>query len=158
MQSWTYTSNSPDDTRRIGAELLCRLRPGTVATFQGELGSGKTCIIQGVCAALAVRDYVTSPTFILINEYRGVLRGRPIDVYHIDLYRVRSVSELEDLGLEEYLYGQGVCLIEWPERAGDLLPAQRLEVVLATEGPTRRTITVHERCLAHPGERMPGGL
>jgi tRNA threonylcarbamoyladenosine biosynthesis protein TsaE len=142
MGTDTYESTSPEATRQLGARLACRLGPGDVVTFRGDLGAGKTCMIQGLCAALEVEDYVTSPTFILINEYRGKLGGRPIDVYHLDLYRVRSAAALEDLGVEEYLYGQGICLVEWPEQAGASLPARRLEVDLVHRGATHRTITV----------------
>ncbi len=145
MPECSYESHSPEATRRIGAQLAEKLERGSVVAVRGDLGAGKTCIIQGVCQALAVRDYVTSPTFILINEYRGVLRGEPIDVHHIDLYRLRSVAELEDLGIDEYLYGRGICLIEWPELAAGLLPRRHLEVELAVDGPARRTIVVRSR-------------
>lgn len=132
-------------TRELGARLADGLHPGSVVALQGELGTGKTCMIQGICAALGVREYVTSPTFILINEYHGYLSGQPIEVYHFDLYRLRWSAELEELGADEYFYGQGICLVEWPERAGDFLPPHRVDVTLEHSGTSRRTITVRNR-------------
>lgn len=138
-------TRSPEETAQAGARLTAALEPGSVVAFQGDLGTGKTCMIQGLCRALHVRDYVTSPTFILINEYTGTLHGEAIDIYHFDLYRLRSVDELEDLGAEEYFWGCGICLIEWPEHAGNLLPASRLDVTLEHAGGDERVITVHRR-------------
>ncbi len=139
---YALRSHSPEETRLAGGRLAAELEPGSVVSFHGDLGTGKTCMIQGVCQALHVDDYVTSPTFILINEYAGALRGAPIDIYHFDLYRLFSAAELEDLGAEEYFYGQGICLIEWPERASELLPASCLKVALEHAGPEERLITV----------------
>ena len=135
-------SRSPEETQAIGAELGRRLAPGDVIAFVGDLGTGKTCMIQGICRGLEVADWVNSPTFILINEYLGKVDERDIPVYHFDLYRLNNPAELEDLGAEEYFYGQGICLVEWAERAGDLLPAQSREVVLEYIAATERRITL----------------
>ena len=113
------------------------LAPGDVVAFRGDLGSGKTCMIQGVCEALQVADYVTSPTFILINEYAGRYKGRDLPVYHFDLYRLRGADELEELGAEEYFYGQGVCLVEWAERADGSLPDRCCHVWARARGGLR---------------------
>ena len=91
-----FTTHSAAQTHALGAALGRLLAPGDVVAFRGDLGSGKTCMIQGVCEALQVADYVTSPTFILINEYAGQYRGRDLPVYHFDLYRLRSADELEN--------------------------------------------------------------
>jgi len=135
-------SRSPEETQALGEELADRLEPGDRLAFYGDLGSGKTCMIQGICRGLGVVDYVTSPTFILINEYAGQLRERPIPVYHFDLYRLREPGELEDLGAEEYFYGQGICLIEWAEHAGGLLPPRRREIALEYLTATERRLVL----------------
>ena len=135
-------SRSAEETQALGRDLVRWLEPGDVLGFTGELGSGKTCMIQGICRGLQVSGYVTSPTFILINEYAGRLAGRPIPVYHFDLYRLACPDELEELGAEEYFYGQGICLVEWAERAGGLLPPRRWEILLEHSAADERRITV----------------
>jgi tRNA threonylcarbamoyladenosine biosynthesis protein TsaE len=137
-------TSSPEETQSLGAALAERLQPGDLLALRGDLGSGKTCLIQGICRGLQVDGYVTSPTFILINEYVGQVRGRSLPVYHFDLYRIGSSEELEDLGAEEYFYGRGICLIEWAERAGDLLPPRRLDLTLEylTAGERRIALRV----------------
>ena len=135
-------THSAEETQALGRDLARRLAPGDLLAFDGELGSGKTCMIQGICQGLEVADYVTSPTFILINEYTGRLNGEPLPVYHFDLYRLGGPAELEDLGAEEYFYGRGICLIEWAERAGSRLPARRREITLEHVTADERRITL----------------
>ena len=130
-------TQAADETQALGEALGRGMRAGELVAFRGDLGAGKTCMIQGVCRGLGVEGPVNSPTFILINEYRGVL-----PVYHFDLYRLGGPDELEDLGVHEYFYGSGVCLVEWPERAGGLLPGRRREVELEYLGPERRRVTI----------------
>ena len=89
---------SPEETQQLGRELATALVSGDVIALTGNLGSGKTCMIQGICRGLGVCDYVNSPTFVLANEYEGVLGGRSITVFHLDLYRLAGRAELEDLG------------------------------------------------------------
>ena len=148
-------SHSPEETQAIGKGLGRQLRPGEVVAFSGELGSGKTCMIQGVCAGLEVGELVNSPTFILINEYGGRVQGQQVPVYHFDLYRLRSQAELEALGADEYFYSQGICLVEWPERAGAALPPRRREVVLEYCSPQVRRIVL--RTIAPPIPPSPDG-
>ncbi len=150
-----HLSSSPEETRALGEALGRQLRPGEVVAFSGDLGAGKTCMIQGVCAGLGIADQVNSPTFILINEYTGRAGGQAVAVYHFDLYRLRSETELEALGAEEYFYGQGVCLIEWPERARAALPPRRREVVLEYRGPQTRRIVLSS--LSLPTPHFPDG-
>lgn len=135
-------TRSAAETRALGRELATRLAPGEVVALIGDLGSGKTCLAQGICEGLGVPDPVTSPTFILINEYQGRLGTRALPVYHLDLYRLADPGELEDLGIEEYFYGQGVCLVEWAERAVAHLPARHWEIRLEPAGTEERRITV----------------
>jgi tRNA threonylcarbamoyladenosine biosynthesis protein TsaE len=138
----SVVTGSPRETQQLGRELSAKLVAGDVIALTGDLGSGKTCMIQGICRGLGVCDNVNSPTFVLANEYEGVLCGQPITVFHLDLFRLSSRTELEDLGVEEYFYGQGVCLIEWADRAEGLLPLTRRDVQLEYLGDEQRRVTV----------------
>ncbi len=138
----TFSTHAPSETQQLGQSLGRSLGPSSLVAFRGDLGSGKTCMIQGICQALEVRDYVTSPTFILINEYAGQRAGAALPIYHFDLYRLNGEEELEALGAEEYFYGDGICLVEWAERAGSLLPRKRIEVELTYCGDDERRILV----------------
>ena len=155
-ESWI--TRSAEQTRELGKALAERLEMGDVVAFSGDLGTGKTCMIQGVCAGLGVEDYVNSPSFILINQYLGRRDERVFPVYHFDLYRLTGPPDLEELGVEEYFYAQGICLLEWAERAGALLPDQRWEVVLHYLGPEERRIVVrHPAPLGHLSPRSQPG-
>ncbi len=110
----TLVSQSPEETQAIGERLGARLGPGAVIACTGALGAGKTCFLQGLARGLGVTSDVTSPTFVLINQYRGRL-----PVYHLDAYRTGSLTELTELGIEEMLHGDGVTVVEWARRRGD---------------------------------------
>jgi len=136
--SRTIISNSPEQTRAIAGRLLNELHPGSVLSLHGELGSGKTCFVQGLAESLGVKQAVTSPTYTLINEYSGRL-----PLYHIDLYRLRSAEDALALGMDEYLESDGITAIEWGERAEELLPDSvihvRFELLVR---PDARAITI----------------
>ena len=134
-------SHSAAETHSLGRRLAALLTAGDLVAFRGDLGTGKTCMIQGVCEGLQVLDVVNSPTFILINHYAGRLRGRDIPVYHFDLYRLADGEELADIGAHEFFSGEGVCLIEWADRAWQQLPSPRWEVELRHAGETRRRVS-----------------
>lgn len=121
----TVISHSETETITWGEKLSRALKPGDVVALFGDLGSGKTRTVQGICQGLGCRDQVSSPTFTLINEYSGTL-----PVYHFDLYRIESESEIYGLGYEEYFNGDGVCLIEWAERITSLLPDNCIKIYL----------------------------
>ena len=121
-----YTTHSEAETLQLGKLLAEYLKPGDVLALKGDLGSGKTCLTRGICEGLHVTDPVTSPTFVLINEYEN---GR-IPVYHFDFYRLNSVDEIFDLGLNDYFDKDGVCLIEWPENSLKLLPEHYITIRL----------------------------
>ena len=133
----TVVSRSPEETRAIGARLGERLGPGAVVGCIGELGAGKTCFLQGLAAGLGVTSPVTSPTFVLVNHYRGRL-----PVYHLDAYRTVSLGELLDLGVEEMFHGDGVTIIEWADKLLPLLPPAALIVRIAGLGDEPREIVI----------------
>lgn len=132
-------SHSPAGTRKIGRRLGRHLRPGDVVCLLGEMGVGKTVLVQGIAEGLGVLRGrgVRSPTFTLVHEYWG-----RCPIYHLDLYRLRGEEELEGIGWEEYLYGEGVAVIEAADRVPRRLPAERLEVLMHREGETRRRLTL----------------
>ena len=133
----TLHSRGPAETRRIGARLGRLLQPGDVLLLQGELGSGKTVLAQGIGQGLAVREPVKSSSFVLLNEYHGRLT-----LYHADLYRLNDPSEVAELALEE-VAAPGVLAVEWPERAWDELPPEHLLVRIEEEdGRGRRLMIV----------------
>lgn len=110
-------SHSIDDTHRLADRLARIVRPGDVLVLEGDLGAGKTTFTQGFARALGVGEQVNSPTFTLIKEYEG-----DFPLYHMDLYRLEGPEEAWELGLEEYFDGNGVCVVEWPDRLEDTLP------------------------------------
>jgi tRNA threonylcarbamoyladenosine biosynthesis protein TsaE len=123
-----FISHSAEQTQRVGERLGRMLQPGDLVCLEGNLGSGKTCLAQGIGRGLGVTTAVSSPTFIIANEYR--LPGRRYRFYHIDLYRVETIAEARATGLEEYFFSDGVCVIEWAERVRELLPPDRLWITL----------------------------
>ena len=131
-----FISRSPEQTHRLGTRLGELLRGGDKICLEGELGAGKTCLAQGIATGWGVTGPVRSPTFTLIHEYR-----RPGDkhkLYHIDLYRIANAAEAWALGLDDVWISGGVCIIEWPERAQDILPAERLWIRLTAIDELRR--------------------
>ncbi|MDI9570619.1 MAG: tRNA (adenosine(37)-N6)-threonylcarbamoyltransferase complex ATPase subunit type 1 TsaE [Pseudomonadota bacterium] len=132
-------SKSSEETLRIGRIIGETASPGEVIALVGELGTGKTCLTQGIARGLAVPEAypITSPTFTLINEYPGRL-----PLYHFDIYRLEGASDLEDMGYEDYFYGEGVTVIEWAERVLPLLPAGTLFVDLVYQGEHERELTL----------------
>ena len=119
----TLHSGSPEETQRLGLAVGEQARSGDVYLLTGPLGAGKTCFTQGLARGLGVEGYVRSPTFVLMTRHRGRLT-----LHHIDLYRIGSLEEAWDLGLDEQLFDSGVCVIEWAERAEELLPEDALWV------------------------------
>jgi tRNA threonylcarbamoyladenosine biosynthesis protein TsaE len=136
-----FTTNSPDQTEELGRGLAERLNPGDVVALTGELGSGKTLFVQGIARGLDIRGYTKSPSFTIVNVYEG---GR-LPLYHIDLYRIGTSGELDGLGLEEYIYGDGVSVIEWADRAMDMLPEETILVKFFYKGETERRIEFEKR-------------
>jgi len=119
-----YRTKTREETFDVGKRLAERVNPGDVIALYGELGSGKTVFAQGLCKGLDVMDYVTSPSFTLIQEYRG----KNLDVFHFDFYRLNSLRAIENLGIFYYFERGGISIIEWPEIAEEILPAGTIKV------------------------------
>ena len=136
-----WDTGSPDETRDRARAWAATLVGGDVVALFGELGAGKTCFVQGLAVGCGVPGPVTSPTYTLVHEYAG---GLPLT--HIDLYRVGSVVEALDLGLEEYVSGPGITVLEWADRVASWLPPRAWEVHLeAGDGADHRRITIRRR-------------
>ncbi len=135
----TWVTRNPSETIELGKALAKRLARGDVVALYGELGSGKTTLVKGLAAGLGAAnpDRVRSPTFVLLNLYEGRL-----PVYHVDLYRVQNVERLHDIAYEEYVSGDGVTVIEWAEKAEQLLPRKAVRVHLKMLGKKSREIRV----------------
>ena len=127
MKTRKIISKSPEETQTFAAALAAELKNGAVLALHGDLGSGKTCFVQGLARALGVRQPVTSPTFTIVNEYRG-----RCPLVHMDLYRIGDPDELLSLDFENYLNAEGITVIEWAEHSGDWLPGNTMHIYFET--------------------------
>jgi len=134
---WEVQTKGPDQTQKLGRIFGEMLAQGSVVALMGDLGSGKTVLAKGIAQGLGMEDEreVTSPSFVLVNEYQG-----RVPVYHVDLYRLQRASEVEDLGWEELIFGPGVTIVEWAEKVPSLLPEERIEVHLHWVSPEERKL------------------
>jgi tRNA threonylcarbamoyladenosine biosynthesis protein TsaE len=148
----TLVTRCEKETFKLGRMIGAACRGGEVICLWGELGSGKTLLVKGIASGMGVSPaQVTSPTFVLLHEYRG----KRLPLYHFDLYRLRGEKEVAALGYEEYFFSGGVAAVEWADRLGALLPAEFLKVELALAGKTQRKIHLRaagENCRALLGE------
>ena len=133
MDSFELISHSPEETRKLGRRIGELALPGDIFLLVGNLGTGKTCLTQGIVWGLGIEEYALSPSFVLVRELHGRL-----SLYHIDLYRLDNIEEISDLGLDEYLYGRGVCVIEWAEKGLSVLPAEHLLIKIDHLSDTER--------------------
>lgn len=138
--SQTIISASSEQTDALGRRLGALLRPGDLVLLLGDLGSGKTQLAKGIAAGLGSGDLVTSPSFVLVNEYQAGERAGGATIYHADLYRIEDPDELLGIGLEEAWSGPNISLVEWAERAGARLPQQHLAVHMHYLDETTREI------------------
>jgi tRNA threonylcarbamoyladenosine biosynthesis protein TsaE len=145
MESLRLRSNSPKETQLLGNYLGELARKADIFLLTGELGAGKTCLVQGIARGLDVKEYAFSPSFVILREYHGRL-----PLYHIDLYRLDDVEEVADLGLEDYLYGDGVCVVEWAEKGFQVLPEDYLLIDIQY---IRGSLTGRSLCLNPRGAR-----
>jgi tRNA threonylcarbamoyladenosine biosynthesis protein TsaE len=133
-------TNRPEETQEIGVRIGRLARAGDVFLLVGELGAGKTCLTQGIAWGLDIKDYALSPSFVIVRELAGRLK-----LYHIDLFRLEHLAEIDDLGLDDYLYGDGVCVVEWAEKGLKLLPSEHLWVEIEFLDDTRRSLRFKPR-------------
>lgn len=138
MEKVVVNTRSAEETELLGACLGQVLVAGDVITLSGNLGGGKTCMARGIVSAVAPQsiDQVSSPTFAIMNEYAGA-----IPVYHFDFYRLRGADDCYELGFDEYLSADGICLIEWPERASGLISNSFIEISFRAVDENNREIT-----------------
>jgi len=125
MEPLKLNSHSPKQTQLLGSYLGKLAQKGDVFLLVGDLGTGKTCLVQGIAYGLDIKEYAFSPSFVLVREYHGRL-----PLYHIDFYRLDHFKEIADLGLEEYLYNDGVCVVEWADKGLQILPPQKMLITL----------------------------
>lgn len=137
---FSYEARTEQDTERLAKSLRPYLIPGTVIALDGDLGAGKTRFSQAVARAMEIRANVNSPTFTIIKEYEA----GSLPLYHMDVYRI-SVEEAEELGLDDYFFGDGVTLVEWASRIPDLLPEERLDIYIETTGEQSRRFRLSPR-------------
>lgn len=130
-------TRTPDETVVLGERIGARLRKGDVLALQGTLAAGKTTITKGIARGLRVTENITSPTFTLISEYSGTM-----PLYHMDVYRLDSTEDFINLGVDDMLYGEGVCVIEWSEKIMSELPGRTITIRLETNENGSRTVTI----------------
>lgn len=121
-------SESPEMTFNIAYDFAKTLKKGDVVCLDGDLGVGKTAFVQGLARGLGIDGYISSPTFTIVNEYDA-----PLPLYHFDVYRIGDSEEMYDIGFDEYVYGDGVCVIEWSQNIADILPDRRYEITISKE-------------------------
>ena len=137
-------THDPEETFEVGRKIGMNAKPGQIYTLTRDLGVGKTVFTQGVAAGLGITEPVNSPTFTIIQEYED---GR-LPFYHFDVYRIGDLEEMEEIGYDDYFFGQGICLIEWAELIEEILPEKRIEVTIEKDlekGFEYRKITIEER-------------
>jgi tRNA threonylcarbamoyladenosine biosynthesis protein TsaE len=134
------TSHSPEQTQQLGNYLGKLAQAGDVILLTGNLGSGKTCLTQGIAWGLDIKEYAFSPSFVIVREYHGRL---PLS--HIDFYRLDRVEEIVDLGLDEYLYGKGICVVEWAEKGMAVLPEEHLLINIGYISDTERNVSLEPK-------------
>jgi len=126
-------SHSPEQTQRLGVRIGELSLPGDILLLVGALGTGKTCLTQGIAWGLGIKEYTLSPSCVIIRELYGRL-----PLYHIDLYRLNHIEEIVELGLDDYLYGSGVCVVEWAEKGLSVLPTEHLLIQISYLSDTER--------------------
>lgn len=137
MTALQLNSHSPEQTQRLGVQLGELAQAGDVFLLSGRLGSGKTCLTQGIAWGIGVKEYAFSPSFVIVREYYGRLT-----LYHIDFYRLNSIGEIVDLGLDEYFSGSSVCVVEWADKGITVLPQENLLIRFSYISDTERSLSL----------------
>ncbi len=143
-RSYEFTTHSGADTLEVGRKLAALLKPPQLLLLRGELGTGKTTLVKGIAMALdaADPDEVTSPTFTLVHEYEGTQDGKPVKLFHLDVYRLEGERQLETLGLDELLTNDALVLVEWGEKFKSIVKRATGEITISSEGGDTRKIAV----------------
>jgi len=134
MSYLELTSHSPEQTQQLGARIGELTLPGDILLLVGALGTGKTCLTQGIAWGLGIKEYALSPSFVIVRELHGRL-----PLYHIDLYRLDHIEEIVELGLDDYLYGGGICVVEWAEKGLSVLPTEHLMIQISYLSDSERS-------------------
>jgi len=144
VRTQEFTTHSDADTIEVGRKLAKLLKPPQVLILRGELGTGKTTLVKGIAQALdaAEADEVTSPTFTLIHEYDGTREGKPVKLYHLDVYRLEGERQLETLGLDELMTPDALILVEWGDKFKSIRKRATGEIAITSTGGDARKITV----------------
>lgn len=121
-----YESYKPEDTFAVGERIGREAKPGTLCTLTGDLGVGKTVLTQGIAKGLGIKEYVNSPTFTIVQVYES---GR-LPLYHLDVYRIGDIEEMDEIGYEDYFYGDGLCIVEWADLIGELIPKEHMQITI----------------------------
>ena len=137
MNCLRLITHSPEQTQQLGTSIGELAQPGDVILLTGELGTGKTCLTQGIAWGLNIKEYTLSPSFVIMRELYGRL-----PLYHIDLYRLDNIEEIADLGLDDYLYGKGVCVVEWAEKGLSIMPEEHLLIEISHLSETDRNFVL----------------
>lgn len=146
----TFRTASADETVALGERLGALLRPGDIIALEGNLAAGKTTITKGIARALGVDETITSPTFCLVSEYAG-----KIPLYHFDVYRLQGADDFANLGADEMLYGNGVCVIEWSEKIIEELPSRTIKIKIENETREGSDDPAHSSARAISVENWP---
>ena len=133
-------SHSPEETQKLGIRIGESASPSDIYLLAGALGTGKTCLTQGIAWGLDIKEYALSPSFVVVRELYGRL-----PLYHIDLYRLDNIEEIIELGLDDYLYGSGICVVEWAEKGLSVLPAEHLLIQISYLADTERRFQLQPR-------------
>lgn len=144
MKEMIYETFSPEETRRLGRKIGAEAEPGAVYTLVGDLGVGKTVFTQGIAEGLEIDEPICSPTFTIVQVYE---EGR-MPFYHFDVYRIGDIEEMDEIGYEDYFYGEGICMIEWANLIEEILPEHRWDITIEKDlekGFDYRKITIQER-------------
>ena len=145
-------TKGPAETMNLGRKIGALLKANDVLAISGELGAGKTTLIKGLAEELGIREFVSSPSFIIINEYSGRL-----PFYHVDLYRLEAAHDVEDIALADYFKKGGVCAVEWAEKMGTLLPSKYIRISIEPGEDNERKISISEIGTDRLGSAFPKG-
>jgi len=140
MKHINLITHDPEQTQSFGVSIGELALPGDIFLLVGNLGTGKTCLTQGIAWGLNIKEYALSPSFIIVREHQGRL-----PLYHIDLYRLDNIEEIAELGLDDYLYSNGVCVVEWAEKGLSVLPEEHLLIQISYLSDTDRSFQIKPR-------------